>query len=356
MCILLKQPWFLPDLGGTLLHSFSNIVNTRTRGVCTIFTKPPCQLWEMKAGLTCCFYHGRSTLVRRREGQSGTCQWGEQNMIQTQKWLRRNQRAKPRPEAALTFISSMGIIQVSFPNWEQLRRTVFLAPEFRTRRKDEATILVLFNTKFSFIERQTNKRPWTMNLSCRCQPSCLFLASFRRQCRVVTAITAIIYCFQKATGQSTNDFESGEKALYYGSEKSEFTGIILNILTGWCRVYCLISVFHLVSLMCTFCEWNHILQRCALPFACLKILWFHRSGSTLWWGGSTWHHLLTIVFWSDTISVRNHSPLQSGGAETACVAPRRRLWHCGCGLMKSRLAGCQSGGWALLSWWRSLDT
>lgn len=26
----------------------------------------------------------------------------------------------------------------------------------------------------------------------------------------------------------------------------------------------------------------------------------------LWWGGSTWHRLRKIVFWSDTISVRNH--------------------------------------------------
>lgn len=84
----------------------------------------------------------------------------------------------------------------------------------------------------------------------------------------------------------------------------------------------------------------------------------------LWWGGSTWHRLLTIAFWPDTISVRkicilspHNPPPQSRGTETVCVAPqRRRLWHCGCGLMKSRLAGCQSVGWALLSWWRSLDT
>lgn len=63
---------------------------------------------------------------------------------------------------------------------------------FSTRQKDEATILVLFNTKFSFIERQTNKRLWTMNLSCRCRPSYLFLASFRRQCRVVTVTRGFI--------------------------------------------------------------------------------------------------------------------------------------------------------------------
>lgn len=60
------------------------------------------------------FHLGSSTLVKR-EGQSGTCQRGGQNRIQTQKWPRRNQKAKLRPEAALTFISSMGIIKVSFP-------------------------------------------------------------------------------------------------------------------------------------------------------------------------------------------------------------------------------------------------
>lgn len=83
----------------------------------------------------------------------------------------------------------------------------------------------------------------------------------------------------------------------------------------------------------------------------------------LWWGGSTQHQLLMVAFWSDTISVRKHlhplypPPRESRGAEAVCVAPQRHyLWHCRYGLTESRLAGCQSVGWAPLSWWRSLET
>lgn len=124
-----------------------------------------------------------------------------------------------------------------------------------------------------------------MNLSCRCRPSCLFLASFRRRCRVVTVTRGFINHSHYLLLPESN--RSKHKCLWVRWES-----IILWLWKVWIyrnnSVYSdrmapsLLpgSVFRLVSLMRTFRESNHILQRYALPFACLKILCFHRSGST----------------------------------------------------------------------------
>lgn len=113
------------------------------------------------------------------------------------------------------------------------------------------------------------------------------------------------------------------------------------------------SVFPLVTDVCFLWMKSYPPEMCT-AICLFKDILISQVRVDLWCGDSTWHHLRTIVFWSDTISVRNHLnylPPIRRGRNSLC-----RSWHCGCGLMKSHLAGCQSAGWAALSWWRSLDT